>query len=87
MISVQCPSCKMVHSLPESALGKNARCNDCQHVFVVTHDAGLVELGVGQGVVSPAPQKIQLHPPSSLTITPNGRFGSIVGRTISVQSQ
>ncbi|GEM_PF-2998120 len=62
MISVQCPSCKMVHSLPESALGKNARCNDCQHVFVVTHDAGLVELGVGQGVVSPAPQKIQLHP-------------------------
>ena len=44
MISVQCPSCKKVHSSPESMLGKKVRCNDCHHVFVVTHDAGLVEV-------------------------------------------
>ncbi len=25
-------------------LGKKVRCNDCQHVFVVTHDAGLVDV-------------------------------------------
>ena len=35
MISVQCPSCKKVHSSSEAALGKKVRCNDCKHVFVV----------------------------------------------------
>jgi len=44
MILVQCPSCKKVHSSPESMLGKKVRCNDCQHVFVVTHDTGLVDV-------------------------------------------
>ncbi len=39
MISLQCPSCKKVRPVPESVLGKEVRCNDCQHVFVVS-DAG-----------------------------------------------
>ncbi len=56
MISVQCPSCKKMHSSPVSLLGKKVRCNNCQHVFVVTHDAGLVVLSAGPVIASPAPQ-------------------------------
>ncbi len=56
MISVQCPSCKKIHSSPESLLGKTVRCNNCQHVFVVSHHAGLAKLSVGEVVANPTSQ-------------------------------
>lgn len=56
MISVQCPSCRRFHLLPESVLGKKAQCNACQHVFVVAHDVGLAEVAVGRAIASPTPQ-------------------------------
>jgi ribosomal protein S27E len=33
MVKVTCPSCKRVHVVEESLLGRQMRCQGCQHVF------------------------------------------------------
>src|ERR1035437_3179802 len=38
MISVTCPSCKMVHKADESLLGRRVKCKDCGAMFDVRAD-------------------------------------------------
>ena len=58
-ILVMCPGCSLKFKVPVRLIGKRARCNDCQTIFVLEAPAGMLEDTVAEwlfeGAVQPKP--------------------------------
>jgi hypothetical protein len=58
-ILVMCPGCSLKFKVPVHLIGKRARCNDCQTIFVLEAPAGMLEDTVAEwlfeGAVPPKP--------------------------------